>query len=314
MESQSSVKGRVPILKIPLRFFGIATDPSAPIAQADIGRLNAYVDRLRDELVRIGGKSPIPRQLTDAIKTMPIVLGRLPSDYEVANDALLLLHEHMYYVYNAYLREKDEDVERVLSGYPEYSYYLLSADVKPGQKLTEDQLNLVRQLFTSPVWAIQWLNAHYDEELFRRFITALFHLRDYDAQAAHCWHWLKTRNAPTEVKTEELVKVLEVISPHPYLAIIVALEFPSISIENLVTHVQQSPMWTYNWLRAVKRGRTHNMLETLLAWPPWAVQYINDLRPDDADEIIGQLKVKPPNPWWEEWLQDYIRRWEQKRV
>ena len=56
-------------------------------------------------------------------------------------------------------------------------------------------------------------------------------------------------------------------------------------------------MWSCNWLRLTKnRGVNHKMIETLLGCTPWGIQYINDVNPPDAAELLEQIKLRPKKP------------------
>jgi hypothetical protein len=117
------------------------------------------------------------------------------------------------------------------------------------------------------------------------------------------------------MKREELAKVLSVFGNQPYIAIITALEFPDVEVGPLLSAVQDSPMWSCNWLRLTKnRGVNHKMIETLLGCAPWCIQYINDVNPPDAAELLEQIKLRPRNPWWNEWLDIYLEKWKQNRT
>ena len=134
----------------------------------------------------------------------------------------------------------------------------------------------------------------------------IYGLRENEAYGAHCYHWLKTRTATPEVKLEELTKVLGAFGSNPYIAIVTAMEYPDIDVEPLLTDIKSSPMWTYNWLRLVKRPPSPHLVQTLLEWVPWAIQYIHDMNPADAPELIEQIKLKPKNQYWDPWLDRYL--------
>jgi hypothetical protein len=322
-QPQTTQGGQLPILKIPLVFYGLPSDPSVPRRSGDITRLDEYVVRLTEELkvqitkAQASNATSIPDDLYRAVKTMPAAMFRLPDEYEVPIGLFTILNDHVYYVYSAYKAGSvpDPHLEQLLSGYPEYIYYLLKAETGQGGVLSQTQENSVRSMFNNPFWAIKWLEHHYSDTMYKEMLRNIFNLKDHDACSAHCYHWLKTRNQSPEVKKEELAKMLSVFGNQPYIAIITALEFPDVAVEPLLTEVQHSPMWTYNWLRLVRnRGESHKMIQNLLTWIPWGIQYIHDVNPPDAPELLEQIKRKPKNPWWDEWLDIYLQKRKQNRT
>jgi hypothetical protein len=46
----------------------------------------------------------------------------------------------------------------------------------------------------------------------------------------------------------------------------------------------------------------------LLTWVPWGIQYIEDVNPANSEALIEQIKLKPKNKWWEEWLERYLEK------
>ena len=324
MDEPQTTRGRpLPILKIPLAFYGLPSDASAPRRAGDIARLDGYVSRLTGELtsaIKNAEAGTAPRfadDLYQAVKIMPVAIFRIPDNYEVPPSLFTILHDHIYYVYSAYKASATPDLnlEYLLAGYPEYQYHMLSDQIGHGEVLSQSEENSVHAMFNNPFWAIKWLEHHFVDDTYKEMLRHIYNLKDHDAWAAHCFHWLKTRTATPEMKREELAKVLSVFGNQPYIAIITALEFPDIETGPLLSAVQDSPMWSCNWLRLTKnRGVNHKMIETLLGCTPWGIQYINDVNPPDAAELLEQIKLRPKNPWWNEWLDIYLEKWMQNRT
>jgi hypothetical protein len=313
------------ILKVPLDFYGLSADPKGKRSSEAIEKLSEYVDQLTAELkVQIGnikdGKiTNVSTELLRATRTMPAALFRLPDDCEIPIPLFSILHEHIYYVYRTHQKTPDPHLAAMLVGYPEYVYYLMQNEGLPDGTLDEAQQTTVRSLLPNPPWTIKWLEQYYrqgklsgfPEVLFKELLNSLYNLHDHDGTNAHCYHWLKTRTDTYEAKTAEMAQLLAAIGTNPFIAIITAREFPKLDVEPLLVEVQESPMWSYHWLRYVERGRTTKMIQNLINWIPWGVQYIHDQKPAEAKELLAQMKFKQSdtsnqrNPWWTKWLEDY---------
>src|ERR1019366_9923570 len=73
-QPQTTQGGQLPILKIPLVFYGLPSDPSVPRRSGDITRLDEYVVRLTEELkvqitkAKASNATSIPDDLYRAVK------------------------------------------------------------------------------------------------------------------------------------------------------------------------------------------------------------------------------------------------------
>ena len=141
--------------------------------------------------------------LYQAVKIMPIAIFRIPDKYEVPASLFTILHDHIYYVYSAYKASAtpDPNLEYLLGGYPEYQYHMLSDQIGHGEVLSQSEENSVHAMFNNPFWAIKWLERHFVDDTYKEMLRHIYNLKDHDAWAAHCFHWLKTRTATPEVKT-----------------------------------------------------------------------------------------------------------------
>lgn len=303
----------LPILKIPLAFYGLDSKPGSVHTAESLGLVSAYVDQLTEELkkeilnLKTANQANLPEELYSAVKTMPVALFRLPDEYEVPIALFSILHEHIYYVFHTYQNNAtpDQNLEALLAGYPEYIYYMLTDKSGKSQMLNNSPENAIRSMFGSPFWVIKWLEDHYRKDTHHELLKSIYNLHEHDACSAHCFHWLKTKAMEPTEKAEELTKMLTALSTQPYIALITAMEFPDIDTDMLLTEIQQSPMWTYNWLRHIKKPPTPQMVQTLIKWAPWGIQYIHDLKPADADDILKQILQSPSNKHWEPWLKRY---------
>lgn len=314
--SASNPPKALPILKIPLAFYGLSGRMGEAHKLEDINRLSTYVDMLTEELKReivnlkTSNSANLPDALYNAVKTMPVALFRLPDEYEVPISLFNILHEHIYYVYHTFKNNPvpDPNLETLLTGYPEYVYYMLEDETLKSSMVGQAQQNAVRSMFNNPFWVIKWLEKHFDQNIYHEMMRSIFNLHDHDACSAHCYHWLKTKSADTAAKLEELsdAKLLNALSTQPYIALITAMEYPGVDLEALVSEIQSSPMWSYNWLKFVRNGATPKMIQTLVKWVPWGVQYIHDLKPADAEELLDQMLKNPENKYWKPWLDRYL--------
>ncbi len=334
----SPATGPLPILKIPLRFYGLSSNPHPSRKPEDVDKLDRYVDRLADALKAEIGKfkekdtTNVSEELYRAVRTMPAALFRLPDECEVPTALFTILDEHIYYVYSAFTAQPkpDPNLALMLAGYPEYIYYILMSETSSSTMLSQSQENSLKVLLGNPFWAIKWLEGHFSDDGYKALLNSLYQLKEQDAYSAHCYHWLKTRNASYEVKREEINKILSTLGSQPYIALITALEYHDIEVDQLLVEVEKSPMWSYNWLRLVgdKRGNVNRLLGNMTSWVPWGVQYIKDREPTErlrgagqrarhlaeANEMVEQIRLKPGNAWWDEWLEPFLEEWEQKHT
>ena len=49
------------------------------------------------------------------------------------------------------------------------------------------------------------------------------------------------------------------------------------------------------------------LVDKLLESAPWTVQYLVDLEPPDAGQLLERMRQKNANPWWTEWIDFYAR-------
>jgi hypothetical protein len=84
-----------------------------------------------------------------------------------------------------------------------------------------------------------------------------------------------------------------------------ALEHPSADCEPLLKSILESPSWCYNWLKWVRRGPRDTLVDKLLESAPWTVQYLVDVEPPDAGQLLERMRQKNTNPWWTEWIDFY---------
>ena len=132
----SPATGPLPILKIPLRFYGLSSNPHPSRKPEDVDKLDRYVDRLADALKAEIGKfkekdtTNVSEELYRAVRTMPAALFRLPDECEVPTALFTILDEHIYYVYSAFTAQPkpDPNLALMLAGYPEYIYYILMSE------------------------------------------------------------------------------------------------------------------------------------------------------------------------------------------
>jgi hypothetical protein len=48
-------------------------------------------------------------------------------------------------------------------------------------------------------------------------------------------------------------------------------------------------------------------VDKLLESAPWTVQYLVDLDPPDAGQLLERMRQKNANPWWTEWIDFYAQ-------
>lgn len=327
----------LPILKIPLAFYGIKQKDGRIIKDdVALARLNDYITRLTAELARQIGEqvnkapnrpaAPLTKDLLDAIRTMPIVMLRLGDDYEIPPVCMQILYEHMYLVYEAYrqippqLNRQDPvaqgkeaqrgELLKVLKGFPEYIYHILDTGIQE-LPVGEEAVSLQTELGKAPYWAIRWAVKHPESGTLDGVRNLLGQYQFSDAAAAHCVHWLRTHDKPREEQlgaleepSSEGVSATDIIGNDVPLSISVARKYPEMNVEKLLVSVLgKNPMWVYNWLRLVDRGPIAELKQQLIQSPPWAIQYIADVNPPDKDEMLEQISRRPKNDWWEEWIE-----------
>jgi hypothetical protein len=307
----------VRVLKIPLSFFGL---PSS--SKADHDRIENHISRLKEALrpyaeTGNGSGERVPQDLLDAHRAMPIALYRVEDEFQIPISCTNILWEHIYLLYYAYVKdpEAQPDLEKILAGYPEYVFHLLETNHrrrKAGQDLLplrQTDVYYARQLLNgSPYWAIRWLKLNPSEQYYNQILYLVYTLRTTDAACAHCYHWLKTRNSNAEERIAEMVKILPVIATSPWYSFLIALEYPSIDTAPMIEGILPYPAWIYNWLRWVQRGPRDLLVDKLLTNAAWTVQYLADVNPPDAGEILERTKQKNRNPWWNEWLEIYSKK------
>src|SRR6266498_1038851 len=175
----------IPILKIPLAFYGLPSDPHIPRDSSDTSKLNNYVQLLMEALqsaimqLKVRNSDNLPEDLYHAVKTMPAALFRLPNEYQIPISMFAILHEHIYYVYNAFKAQPDVNLEALLFGYPEYICRLLLDPMLKGQltinAITQGQLtcakqDAIRATFNNPVWALKWLRRNFNHDTYQQLL------------------------------------------------------------------------------------------------------------------------------------------------
>ena len=290
------------VLKIPLAFYGLPNKRASRTADS-IKLLDAYVNRLTKELqrqIKAKGKKSISADLRHALQTMPPAVYRLPKEYEVPTCLFPILYEHPYYVFLALLESApDREMETLLCGHPEYAYHLLTRCPK---LLTRSLGEAITATASDPFWSLKWLNQNYAEAAYDFMMDHSYQLQGASSADAHFYQWIRTKYG----QPSDLPKLLDLLAQTPSVAIAAAVQHPEVNVTPLSKEVQSNPMWTYNWLRLVKRCRTPEMVDTLVACPPWAIQYIEDVKPDDADEILERVKGQPCSRFWRPWLDAYL--------
>ena len=162
-------------------------------------------------------------------------------------------------------------------------------------------------LFHSPHWSILWLQRKFNEAFFRRILHVIVLLKNQDPGSAHCHHWLQTQHLSPEERTAKILKHLPTIGGNAWYAFLTALEHPAADCEPLLKNILESPSWCYHWLKWVRRGPRDTLVDKLLESAPWTVQYLVDLEPPDAGQLLERMRQKNTNPWWTEWIDFYAR-------
>ena len=311
------------ILKIPLAFFGLRRGTANPQA---VQRLENYIAKLKEELRQHASKANempnyfLPEDFKQALSAMPIVLFRVGDEFEMPVDCAAILFEHAYLAFYAYRQRPQEEKSLldILQSNPEYIYHLLAEDQKnrthggpplPFQLSSGDLVtiqNLEQMLLLhSPHWSILWLKRKFNDDFFRRILQVIVSLKNHDAGSAHCHHWLQTQHLSQEERTAKIVKHLHTIGGNAWYAFLTALEHPSADCEPLLKSILESPSWCYNWLKWVRRGPRDTLVDKLLESAPWTVQYLVDVEPPDAGQLLERMRQKNNNPWWTEWIDFY---------
>lgn len=311
----------IQFLKIPLAFFGL---PSPIRANQD--RLDSYVNFLKDEMhkaVTAGGENKtLSEDLLNAVRAMPLVLYRIKDDFIIPPDCFPILWDHLYLVLFSYLQDPDgnRSLEKMIGNSPEYGYHLLQAHEKAKKQGKGFSLELsegyyLQQMMGNPYWAIHWYEQHRSDELFREIISRTFMGCSTEAPLAHCFHHLRTHRMPPGKREEEMVKILNLVGNDPWFSFATALEFPNIDSSLLLEHIIDSPVWNYNWLRWVAPRRKdrpelrEQMLEKLLTFVPWLVQYLADMNPDDWELWLTRATERVRNPYWERWMELFVKQY-----
>jgi hypothetical protein len=313
------------ILKIPLAFFGLHRGTADPQA---VQRLENYIAKLKKELHRHALKAIeapdyfLPEDFKQALSAMPVALFRVGNEFEMPVDCAAILFEHAYLAFHAYRQRPQEgkSLLDILQSNPEYIYHLLAEEQKnrtrggppltfqlsSGDIVTIQDLEKML-LFHSPHWSILWLQRKFNEALFRRILQVIVLLKNHDPGCAHCHHWLQTQHLSPEERTAKIVKHLQIIGGNTWYAFLTALEHPAADCEPLLKNILESPSWCYNWLKWVRRGPRETLVDKLLESAPWTVQYLVDLEPPDAGQLLERLRQKNTNPWWTEWIDFYAQ-------
>ena len=313
------------ILKIPLAFFGLhnsTTDPQA------VRRLEDYITRLKNELRQHAIKAKeapnyfLPEDFKQALSAMPIVLFRVGDEFEMPVDCAAILFEHAYLAFHAYRQRPQEDKSLldILQSNPEYLYHLLVENQEKRSRgeapapfqLSSGDIVAIKDmeqmlLLHSPHWSILWLKRKFNDDFFRRILQVIVSLKNHDAGCAHCHHWLQTQHLPPEERTATILKHLPTIGSNAWYAFLTALEHPAADCEPLLKSILESPAWCYNWLKWVRRGPRDMLVDKLLESAPWTVQYLVELEPPDAAQLLERVRQKNANRWWTEWIDFYAR-------
>jgi hypothetical protein len=253
---------------------------------------------------------------------MPVALFRVGNEFEMPVDCAAILFEHAYLAFHAYRQRPQEgkSLLDILQSNPEYIYHLLAEEQKnrtrggppltfqlsSGDIVTIQDLEKML-LFHSPHWSILWLQRKFNEAFFRRILQVIVLLKNHDPGCAHCHHWLQTQHLSPEERTAKIVKHLQIIGGNTWYAFLTALEHPAADCEPLLKNILESPSWCYNWLKWVRRGPRETLVDKLLESAPWTVQYLVDLEPPDAGQLLERLRQKNTNPWWTEWIDFYAQ-------
>lgn len=295
--------GYLPVLKIPLSFYGVPTEPTQRTAETLTPLLN-YSKQLEEALKteihcakNDSATYALKQAIIDSVAALPIALYNLSDEYEVPISLFNILHTHIFYVYKAFESSEnpDSNLEALLSSYPEYVYRLIK------QKRNSTTLgSAIRSTFNNPTWAIKAMQATktlptHGEELLR----SIANLKDHDAYSSIIY---KDLNPATPID-------LKAVSTQMDAAITYALAHPKAASEPaLVAEIQHSPLWSYNWLNLTKGIRTDAMLKTLIANAPWGIQYLHDVQPPDAEALLRQICLENKNPYWQPWILQYLQR------
>jgi hypothetical protein len=88
---------------------------------------------------------------------LPQVFLKLGEKVEIPVDCMKVLSHHMYFVYQAYLRDRNPQLDDLLQLDSEYAYHLLrlflgNSDYKPYNPIEKYK----EALLTDPDWALRW--------------------------------------------------------------------------------------------------------------------------------------------------------------
>ena len=96
-----------------------------------------------------------------------------------------VLSHHMYIVYQAYLRDRNPQLDDLLQLDSEYAYHLLhlfleNSDYKPYNPIEKYK----EALLTDPDWALRWCLEQNDSLFYPKVMKHLVGTKDYNARSA----------------------------------------------------------------------------------------------------------------------------------
>jgi hypothetical protein len=290
------------ILKQPHALFGLP----APNKEA-LGTMDRYLGQLVDSMESCNFCG-WDRDVIELFNLLPQLFIKVGDRVEIPDACIVVLTNHLYVVYQAYLQERSPDCEKILLMSSEYAYHLLhlfkeNPDYQPQLPAKEYKTALL----LDPDWALRWCSEQHDKAFYPEIMRAIVKSKDINARNAFTYHRLVAAKLDRKAAVADVAYRLPLLLTDPEICLWLADAYPELERKQLFRSVFNNSVKTsYLLVWAAKYPEFDEQIRReLLIRPAWLADYIVRFNPPDARDLWLQAREKCSNQWLLPWIEQF---------
>lgn len=285
------------LLKQPQAIFGFPPPSSGALQSVD-----HYIEQLALSL----GSRNWDRDVREMLDLLPQVFLKLGEKVEIPVDCMKVLSHHMYIVYQAYLRDRNPQLDDLLQLDSEYAYHLLhlfleNSDYKPYNPIEKYK----EALLTDPDWALRWCLEQNDSLFYPKVMKHLVGTKGYNARSAIVHHRLIASKLDRQGALADIQQRLPLLLTDPCVCLWLLEFYPELERRKLFASALKDPPYLLVWAEKHGREFEESIRRALLLHPAWLADYLNLTNPPDARDLWLHARSRCTNDLLLPWVEQY---------